>query len=61
MALGANDDADLPVPEILAYEEEIRLEAQGRLGPRIGCINPIFGTVFPNFSLNRAPAHASRV
>ena len=61
VALGPNDAADPPVPEILAYEDEIRLEAKRRLSPRIGFINPIFGTVFPNFSLNCAPAHTFRV
>ena len=61
VALGPNDDADPPVPEIRAYEESIRSEVQTRLAPRIGYIKPIFGTVFPNFSLNRAPAHTFRV
>jgi phenylpropionate dioxygenase-like ring-hydroxylating dioxygenase large terminal subunit len=61
VAIGPDDVADPPVPEILAYEKEIQLEAQGRLGPRIKRINPLFGTVFPNFSLNRAPAHTFRV
>ena len=61
VAIGPDDAADPPVPEILAYEEGVRLEAQNRLGPRIRRINPIFGTVFPSFSMNRAPAHTFRV
>ena len=32
-----------------------------RLGPRSALINPIVGTVFPNFSLLRAAAHTFRI
>jgi hypothetical protein len=49
------------VPEILAYEQEIRPEIERRLGSRINLVNPIVGTVFPNFSLLRAAAHTFRV
>jgi hypothetical protein len=49
------------VPEILAYEEEIRPEVVRRLGLRSGLINPIVGTLFPHFSFLRASAHTFRV
>jgi hypothetical protein len=45
--------ADPPAPEILADEAEILPELQRRLGPRLGLIKPIVGTVFPNFSMLR--------
>ena len=61
IALGPEDAAEFPIPEILAYEEAIRPEIERRLGPRIGLINPIVGTVFPNFSLLRAASHTFRV
>ena len=61
VTIGPNDNADPPVPEIQAYEEEIRPEMQQRLGSRLNRVYPIFGTTFPNFSLNRAPAHTLRV
>jgi phenylpropionate dioxygenase-like ring-hydroxylating dioxygenase large terminal subunit len=61
IALGPHDSAEAPVPEIQAYEQESRAEAEQRLGPRINCLNPIVGTVFPNFSLLRAAAHTFRV
>jgi phenylpropionate dioxygenase-like ring-hydroxylating dioxygenase large terminal subunit len=61
ITVGPKDVADPPVPEILAYEEEIRPEVEQRLGPRIGMVNPIVGTVFPNFSLLRATSRTFRV
>jgi phenylpropionate dioxygenase-like ring-hydroxylating dioxygenase large terminal subunit len=61
IALGPQDSAEAPVPEIMAYEEAMRPEVEQRLGPRIGLLNPIVGTVFPNFSLLRASAHTFRV
>jgi nitrite reductase/ring-hydroxylating ferredoxin subunit len=61
IALGPQDSAEAPVPEILAYEQAIRPEIEQRLGPRIGLVNPIVGTVFPNFSFLRAAAHTFRV
>ncbi len=54
IAIGPEDVPDPPVPEILAYEETIRPEVEKRLGPRYGMVNPIVGTVFPNFSMLRA-------
>jgi 3-phenylpropionate/trans-cinnamate dioxygenase subunit alpha len=61
LASGAHDVSDPPVPEILAYEEEIRLEVEKRLGPRLGVVNPTVGTVFPNFSFLRATSRTFRV
>ena len=55
VGLGPNDNADPPFPEIQAYEAEIRPEMQQRLGPRFNHLYPIFGTAFPNFSLNPRP------
>ena len=61
ICVGPNDVGDPPVPEILAYEAEIRPEVDRRLGPRLGLINPIVGTVFPNFSMLRATSRTFRV
>jgi phenylpropionate dioxygenase-like ring-hydroxylating dioxygenase large terminal subunit len=61
LCVGPNDVGDPPVPEILAYEEEIRPEVEKRLGPRLGLVNPIVGTVFPNFSMLRATSRTFRV
>jgi len=61
IAFGANDISDPPVPEVLAYEESIRSEVKQRLGPRTGMVNPIVGTVFPNFSMLRATSRTFRV
>ena len=52
---------DPPMPEIQAYEKEIAPEVQQRLGPRAGLINPIVGTVFPNFSMLRGHVAHLRV
>src|SRR3989442_7538433 len=61
ICVGPNDVGDPPVPEILAYEAEIRPEVDRRLGPRSRLINPIVGTMFPNFSLLRATSRTFRV
>jgi phenylpropionate dioxygenase-like ring-hydroxylating dioxygenase large terminal subunit len=61
LAVGANDVSDPPVPEILAYEDTIRPEVEQRLGPRRHLVNPIVGTVFPNFSMLRATSRTFRV
>jgi 3-phenylpropionate/trans-cinnamate dioxygenase subunit alpha len=61
ICIGGKDVAEPPVPEILAYEEEIRPEVEKRLGPRARMINPIVGTVFPNFSFLRATSRTFRV
>jgi len=61
ITIGPDDVPDPPVPEILAYEQEIRPEVRKRLGPRAGLVNPIVGTVFPNFSMLRAVSRTFRV
>jgi len=61
LAVGGNDVAEPPMPEILAYEEAIRPEVEKRLGPRSALVNPIVGTVFPNFSILRASSRTFRV
>jgi 3-phenylpropionate/trans-cinnamate dioxygenase subunit alpha len=61
IGVGPNDVGEPPVPEILAYEKEIRPEVEKRLGSRLGLINPIVGTVFPNFSMLRATSRTFRV
>ena len=61
VALGPGDAAEVPLPEIEAYEEEVRPEVVKRLGDRINRINPLFGTCFPNFSFNIGPAHTLRI
>jgi hypothetical protein len=61
VAIGPTEVCEPAVPEILAYEEEIRPEVEKRLGPRYGMIKPIVGTVFPNFSFLRATSRTFRV
>src|SRR6266853_5512861 len=61
ICFGPTDIADPPMPEVLAYEEAIRPEVEKRLGERARLINPIVGTVFPNFSLLRATSPTFRV
>jgi 3-phenylpropionate/trans-cinnamate dioxygenase subunit alpha len=61
ICVGPDDIGDPPVPEVLAYEQEIRPELERRLGPRSKLINPIVGTTFPNFSLLRATSRTFRV
>jgi phenylpropionate dioxygenase-like ring-hydroxylating dioxygenase large terminal subunit len=61
ICVGPNDVGDPPMPEILEYEQQIRPEVEQRLGPRSRLINPIVGTVFPNFSLLRATSRTLRV
>jgi phenylpropionate dioxygenase-like ring-hydroxylating dioxygenase large terminal subunit len=61
ICVGPGDSAEPPVPELLAYEKAIRPEVEKRLGPRIDRINPIVGTVFPNFSMLRATSRTLRV
>lgn len=58
---GPDDVTDPPVPEILAYEEEIRPEIDRRLGPRRAIVKPTVGTVFPNFSMLIAASRTFRV
>jgi len=61
VCVGPNDMTEPPMPEILAYEQEIRPEVEKRLGPRMGLVSPIVGTLFPNFSLLRAGSRTFRV
>jgi len=61
VTIDPTDVADPPVPEIVAYEEAIRPQVAQRLGPRYSLVNPIVGTVFPNFSFLRATARTFRV
>ena len=61
ICVGPDDIGDPPVPEILAYEEAIKPEVEARLGPRSRLINPIVGTMFPNFSMLRATSRTFRV
>jgi 3-phenylpropionate/trans-cinnamate dioxygenase alpha subunit len=61
ICVGPNDVGDPPMPEILAYEKEIRAEVEQRLGARAKLINPIVGTMFPNFSMLRATSRSFRV
>jgi 3-phenylpropionate/trans-cinnamate dioxygenase alpha subunit len=61
ICVGPDDIGDPPVPEVLAYEQEIRPELEKRLGPRAKLTNPIVGTTFPNFSMLRATSRTFRV
>jgi hypothetical protein len=61
ITIAPQDVADPPVPEIVAYEEAIRPQVAKRLGARSGLVNPIVGTVFPNFSFLRAASRTFRV
>jgi 3-phenylpropionate/trans-cinnamate dioxygenase alpha subunit len=61
ICVGPDDIGDPPVEEVLAYEREIRPELEKRLGPRSKLINPIVGTMFPNFSMLRATSRTFRV
>ncbi|HEX6442516.1 MAG TPA: aromatic ring-hydroxylating dioxygenase subunit alpha [Stellaceae bacterium] len=61
ICIGADRYGDAPLPEIQAYEKEIRPEVEARLGPRGKLVNPIVGTVFPNFSVLRGTSRTLRV
>jgi phenylpropionate dioxygenase-like ring-hydroxylating dioxygenase large terminal subunit len=61
VCVGPNDMTEPPMPEILAYEQEIRAEVEQRLGPRMRLVSPVVGTVFPNFSLLRVGSRTFRV
>jgi 3-phenylpropionate/trans-cinnamate dioxygenase subunit alpha len=50
-----------PISELQAYDTETRPEVAKRLGPRSALVNPIVGTMFPNFSLLRATSRTFRV
>ena len=57
---GGHDTAE-PVQELVDYEEATREEFEARLGPRASMLNPIVGTVFPNFSVIKTNSHSLRV
>jgi hypothetical protein len=61
ICIGPDGYGDAPMPEIQAYEREIRPEVNQRLGPRAELTNPIVGTVFPNFSVLRGTSRTLRV
>ena len=61
VALGAEDQTDPSIPEILAYEAEIKPEVEKRLGDRVHLVKPHAGTIFPNFSILRSVARTFRV
>src|SRR6202162_4665960 len=61
ICVGPNDSGEPPMPELQAYEAEIRPEVEKRLGPRARLVTPIVGTMFPNFSLLRATSRTFRV
>ncbi len=61
IALGGDDIAEAPEPELVAYERDCRPETERRLGPRLQAVSPIVATVFPNFSMIRSTSHSFRV
>jgi 3-phenylpropionate/trans-cinnamate dioxygenase subunit alpha len=61
ICIGPDRFGDAPIAEIQAYEREILPEVKARLGARAALINPIVGTVFPNFSLLRGTSRTLRV
>ena len=60
ISYGGHDTAE-PVQVLVDYEEETREEFEARLGPRARMLNPIVGTVFPNFSMIKTNSHSLRV
>jgi hypothetical protein len=61
ICIGPDAFGDAPMPEIQAYERDIRPEVERRLGLRASLVNPIVGTVFPNFSVLRGTSRTLRV
>jgi 3-phenylpropionate/trans-cinnamate dioxygenase alpha subunit len=61
IGVGPDTMADIPAPEVLAYEAQILPEMERRLGPRLGLVKPLVGTVFPNFSMLRPTSRTFRV
>ncbi|HVB17962.1 MAG TPA: aromatic ring-hydroxylating dioxygenase subunit alpha [Stellaceae bacterium] len=61
ICIGPDSYGDAPMPEIQEYEREIRPEVNRRLGKRASLVNPVVGTVFPNFSLLRGTSRTFRV
>ena len=60
IAYGGHQTAE-PVQVLVDYEEDTREEFEARLGPRARMLNPIVGTVFPNFSVIKTNSHSLRV
>ena len=50
-----------PMQILKDYEDETLPEVEARLGPRAKELNPIVGTVFPNFSIVRGSSQSFRV
>jgi 3-phenylpropionate/trans-cinnamate dioxygenase alpha subunit len=61
MFTGPGMVADMPDPQVLAYEARIKAEKERRLGPRIRLGNPVAATVFPNLSILRPTSRTIRV
>src|SRR5256714_10137211 len=61
ICIGSDKYGDAPLPEIQAYEHEIRPEGANRLRPRAAPIKPILPTVFPQFSPLRGPSRPLRL
>jgi 3-phenylpropionate/trans-cinnamate dioxygenase alpha subunit len=61
ICVGPNDSGEPPMPELLDYERQVRPEVEKRLGTRSSLVNPIVGTMFPNFSMLRATSRTFRV
>ena len=61
VCVGPNEVTEPPMPEIIAYEQEIRPEVEKRLGARLGSVSPVVGTLFPNFSFLRVGSRCFRV
>jgi 3-phenylpropionate/trans-cinnamate dioxygenase alpha subunit len=57
----AADQTGAPLQVMKDYEDATRAEMESRLGPRAAQLNPVVGTVFPNFSLLRGSSHSFRV
>ena len=50
-----------PMEVLDEYEAQIRGEVEARLGPRSEVLNPLVGTIFPNFSILKASTRCFRV
>ena len=61
LGFGPGEAIDPAVPEILAYEEEVKAEVRERLGQRLDIVEPVVATVFPSFSMLRVTSHTMRV
>ena len=57
----ASSSTGEPMEVLTEYEARIRGEVEARLGPRAGVLNPLVGTIFPNFSMLKASSRTFRV